>query len=113
MSKSTTTANGRKENEMTSLTNLEMTAIKAIFHSDYAWGSGVEGTEVIGTPVWSFSVHDGIPGSKASRGGVIASLSTKGLIEFASYDEDDDCIILTQAGFDAYVAAGGVFPKSE
>jgi len=95
------------------MTNGEKQAIEAIFKSDYNWGSGVEGAEVIGNPVWAFSVADGIPGSKASRGGIIGSLSVKGWITFGSYDKADDTIALTQAGFDAFLAAGGEFPKSE
>lgn len=95
------------------MTDLELKAIEAIFKSDYAWGSGVEGIDVVGAPVWTFSVVDALPGSKASRGGVIASLSKKGFITFQSYDAKDDCITLQISGYKAYKAAGGVIPCSE
>lgn len=59
--------------EQIHLTELELQALKAITHSDFY----ENGRESI---LWDFSVYDACSIPKHSRGGVFASLSTKGLI---------------------------------
>ena len=56
-----------------SITELEMEALKAITYSDF-YENGRESV------LWDFSVYDACSIPKTSRGGVFASLSTKGII---------------------------------
>ena len=93
----------------------------AITRKEYAMLLGIvnsefqDGGNPVGKFMWSWSVTNNAGDeikSKRSAGGIVASLVKKGLA-LQDDDDDDACIAITQAGYDALVAAGKVEPWSD
>jgi hypothetical protein len=81
------------------LTNIERQAIQGIIDSDFR-----DGNHPVDHLVWTWSANP-FP-NKRTFAGAIASLVTKGFIKTdATFGAHDDCLTLTQAGYDAYAVA--------
>jgi hypothetical protein len=85
------------------LTANELKVLKAVDDSEYG--------DALTDGVWTFSVMDyaNFPSAR-SAGGVVASLSKKGFINAdpdSGHGENDACIIITETGAVAYIAAVG------
>jgi hypothetical protein len=79
---------------MTKITNKELLALKGILASDF-----LDGDPPVGKWVWSWSAN---PFESAkSFGGVVASLTKKGLAQQSGDTGKDACVAITQAGVDA------------
>ena len=84
------------------LTPNEFKALQGIYDSDYR-----DGDNPVNHPVWSWSANPFK--SKKTFGGVVASLSKKGFVDQS--DSGKDAVVsMTQAGFEAWIAAGGTHP---
>lgn len=79
------------------ITAKEMEVLKAIVASDYQMRSNP-----VGEYVWSWSANPF--DSPRSLGGVVASLSKKGLVT-QSGDGEEACLAITQAGYDVLQAS--------
>jgi len=101
----TTTTTTETETTMTqiSLTEKEIAVLKGIANSDFMgdYGGVFAGPDF---PVWSSSVTDAAEGIEASSmGGIVASLSNKGLV--GGQNSGEEAIIwLTDAGLAAFQA---------
>jgi hypothetical protein len=92
------------------MTDLEMKTMNAVVMSDYNYGSGTGGEDLIGNQVWAFSVVDGLNAAgvaAASHGGAVGSCVKKGWLQMGSHEKKDDVISMTREGFEAFKAAGG------
>lgn len=87
---------------MTTLTQIELEALRGIVNSDFR-----DGNHPVGWPVWSWSANP-FP-SKRTFSGAMASLSKKGLATSDGGRGDEACVTLTQAGWDALRAADMAF----
>jgi len=86
---------------MTKTTPLEMEALRGICASDYQ-----DGQDPINNLVWTWSANpwEGTPDARRFSG-VMSSLVKKGLAGTENGDKrKDDCVWITQAGFDALSA---------
>jgi len=83
------------------ITKMELAVLKAIDWSEYG--------SYLNDAVWFFSVRDHVEGVEpASLGGVIASLSKKGLVRVEGCDVDeDDIIYMTKQGAIEYLQTVG------
>lgn len=86
------------------VTPFERRMLEAIRDSEYQDGDfsvagdfDPSGCDPVGRHVWVFSVTDGFG---ASAGGVMASLSKKGLVHGYEYEPGQPVVALTEAGFE-------------
>jgi len=91
---------------MTNLTDKETAALRAIASSEFMgdYGDVLAGPDY---PVYSFSVTDGAGLTPASMGGIIASLTKKGLVD--GQDDGGDALVwFTPKGLDVWKALEGI-----
>lgn len=81
----------------TIITDKELAVLRAILRSDYQNGTARE--DVVGKPVWSFSVTDQCDLPPASMGGAVASLHAKGLVGTQNCRGEDATLWLTSRGW--------------
>ena len=87
---------------MTNLTNMEKAVLTAIDNSDFGYN--------LQDPVWAHSLKGCVP--KASLGGVVSSLSKKGLIlALDLYGDDEATVEMTKKGADIYLSEVNATPK--
>lgn len=82
------------------ITAKELEAMKAVDWSEYG--------DHITDAVWSWSVHENMDMDVKARGGVLASLSKKGVLHVDnSGDIDEDCIYFTEMGAKLFIEMVG------
>jgi hypothetical protein len=82
------------------LTNIERRAIQGIIDSDFR-----DGNHPVDHLVWTWSANPFPNNNKRTFASAIASLVRKGYVKTdAAFGHRDDCLTLTQAGYDAYMA---------
>lgn len=80
------------------ITQLELDMIESIAYSDYTNINGAEPKTIddIGW-VWANCIIE-----SKSQGGTFASLLKKGLAKHTGFNDDDDCVTLTESGFKVF-----------
>jgi hypothetical protein len=80
---------------MINITEMETTVLLAIDNSEYG--------NFLGDMVWTFSLEGSVP--KKSLGGVLGSLSKKGLVDVNDWDDDGGAVVnMTDLGMEVYTA---------